>query len=269
MLNLGMILIFAAAAAVSPTPSPAAAPDVCGTGHTNLLAALDRPSVGFSPCAVKPRERVFEMGYAQASGSEGRLATFPQGFLRFGTGPNLELDVIGPAYDVLQAARGGGRSGGFQDSGVGAKYELWHHGAAAMGLDFLYTIPTGAAAFTAGAPEQTVNVDYSAPVSSIFSISSTIGIQNSFAASASGASGRFISGLPSVLITDAWNTRAQAFVEAFGQTRTRPDGVSLFGVDANVQYLLAPQIEVDVGAGRTVTGGAHSHFAGFGFGLRF
>lgn len=251
----------------SPSPSPGPPPDVCGGAQTSLLAALDRPSVGFSPCAVKPRERVFEIGYAQASGGDRRSATFPQGFLRFGAGPNLELDVIGPAYALQATSRG--RTGGFQDSGLGAKYELWHHGGAAMGLDFLYTMPTGAAAFTAGAPEQTVNLDYSAPVSSIFSVSSTLGIQKSYAVSASGASGHFISELPSVLITDAWNTRAQAFVEAFGQTRTRPDGVSMFGVDANVQYLLAPPIEVDVGVGRTVTAGAPSHFAGFGFGLRF
>lgn len=261
-----MILIFAAAATASPSPAPVSA-DVCGAPHTNLLAVLDRPSVGFSPCAVKPGERVFELGYAGASGGDGRSATFPQGFLRFGTGPNLEVDVIGPAYSLQETSLG--RTGGFQDSGLGAKYELWHHGGAAMGLDFLYTMPTGAAALTAGAPVQTVNLDYSAPVSSIVSVSSTLGIQNSFAVSRSGASGRFTSELPSVLINDSWNPRAQAFVEAFGQTRTRPDGGSLFGVDANLQYLLAPQIEVDVGVGRTVTSGAPSHFAGFGFGLRF
>jgi hypothetical protein len=75
--------------------------------------------------------------------------------------------------------------------------------------------------------------------------------------------------LPSVVISDQWNPRAQAYIEAYGQTRTRPDGGAQFGVDVALQYLIAPQLEADVEAGQTANDVARSHYAGFGFGLRF
>lgn len=248
-----MILIFAAATAAAPSPSPAPA-DVCGGARTNVLATLDRPSIGYSPCAVKRGESLFEMGYSNTSGTGGSVAAYPQGFFRFGTGRGLELDAI---------------AGGRSDSGLGAKYEFWHDGSRALAADFLYTAPTGIASLTAGAPTQALNLDYTFPLSSVFSISSTIGAQSSYASALRGTSSRFVSVLPSVVLADQWNPRAQAFVEGFAQTRTRPDGGALFGIDAAVQYLLAPQFEIDLEAGRTITDVNRSHFAGFGFGARF
>lgn len=249
-----MILILAASLATpSPSPSPAAS-DVCGGQHTGLLAALDRPSIGFSPCAVKPGEGLAELGYSNAWGPGGSLATYPQGFVRFGAAPNLELDLI---------------AGGRFDSGFGAKYEFWHGGGRALASDFLYTAPTGAAAFTAGGPTETLNVDYSMSISPVLGFATTVGAQSGFAATRNGNSGRFFNVLPSAVLSDQWNPRAQAFVEAYGQSRTRPDGGALFGMDAAVQYLLAPQLEIDVEAGRTVTDVTRSRYAGFGFGVRF
>lgn len=249
-----MILIFAAAmTAPSPTPSPAPA-DACGAPQTNLLTAMDRPSVGYSACAVKSGEAIVEAGYANASGSGSNVAAYPQGLLRVGTAPGLELDLF--------------ENGRF-DSGFGTKYEFWHDGGRAFAADFLYTVPTGSAAFTAGAPIETLNLDYSAPLSKVFGAAATVGVQSSYAPSLSGISSRFISVLPSVVVTDQWNPRAQAFIEAFAQTRTRPDGGALFGLDAAVQYLLTPQFELDVETGRTITDSARSHYVGIGFGARF
>lgn len=251
--NLGMILILAAAATVTPAPSPPPA-DVCGGAQTSLLAALDRPSIGYSPCAVKRGESLFELGYSNASGPRGNVPAYPQGFFRFGTGRGLELDVI--------------EAGRF-DSGFGAKYEFWHDGDRALAADFLYTAPTGAAAFSAGAPTQTLNADYTFALSSVLSVASTVGVQSDYAAALDGKSSRFSSVLPSVVLTDQWNPRAQAFVEGFAQTRTRPDGGSLFGIDAAVQYLLTARLEIDLEAGRSITDVDRSHYVGFGFGARF
>ena len=251
-----MILIFAALAA-GPTPAPSPSPtadDVCGAAHTDLLAALNRPSIGFSACAVKQREGIAELGYSETAGSGGNLATYPQGFLRFGSARDLELDVI---------------AGGRFDSGFGAKYEFWHDGTHALATDFLYTAPTGAASLTAGGPTQTLNVDYTMPVSSNLSLSSTLGAQSDYASALDGSAGRFFNLLPSAVLSDQWNPRAQAFVEAYRQTRTRPDGGGLFGMDAAFQYLIAPQLEADIEVGRTVTDVNRSHYVGFGFGVRF
>lgn len=256
MPNLGIILIFAAALG-SPAPGPTASPapaDVCGTPHSNLLAVMDRPSIGYSPCSVKPAETLAEFGYANAAGPAGDVPTYPQGFVRFGAVRNLEIDLM---------------DNGHFDSGFGAKYEFWHDGSRALAMDFLYTMPTGSPASTVGAPVETVNVDYTLPLSSVLSVASTVGAQSSYASALDGANGRFMSLLPSVVLSDQWNPRAQAYVEAFAQTRIRPDGGRLFGMDAALQYLLTARVEADVEAGSTATDVAHAHFVGFGFGVRF
>lgn len=249
--NLGIILIFAATIA-SPTPSPT--PDACGGTHTSLLAALNRPSIGFSACAVKTGETIVEAGYANAAAENGLIATYPQGFVRFGASNGWEVDAI---------------AGGRFDSGLGAKYEFWHDGSRALATDFLYTAPTGGKAFTAGGPTETLNLDYSMPLSSRFGLASTLGAQSDYAASLDGGSARFFSMLPSVVLSDQWNPRAQAFIEAFGQTRTRPDGGAQLGWDAALQYLLVPQLEIDAEIGHTANDVTRSHYVGFGFGARF
>lgn len=245
-----MILILAAVA----TPSPSPTPDSCGGAHSALLATLNRPSIGFSACSVKPGDTVAELGYANAAGNTGRVAMYPQGLLRFGAAPNLEIDAI---------------AGGGFDSGAGAKYEFWHDGGRALAADLLYTVPTGTASRTAGSATQTLNLDYSFPFSSRFGFATTLGAQSGYAAALNGSGGRFFSLVPSALVTDQWNPRAQAYIEAYGQTRTRPDGGALFGMDVAVQYLLAPELEIDVETGRTVTDVSRAHYLGFGFGARF
>jgi hypothetical protein len=182
---------------------------------------------------------VAEIGYQNNVGSDTHAPQYPQGFLRFGAARNVELDVF--------------------DSGIGAKYEMWHDSKRAFAADFLYTAPTGASGFTAGGSTETLNLDYSMPIRGNFSVASTVGAQ----------SGRFFSLLPSAVVTDQWSPRAQAFIEAFGQTRTSPQGGSLFGMDAAFQYLLARNLEVDVELGRTSSDGARLHYAGFGFGAKF
>lgn len=243
-----MILIFAAVLA-SPSPQPSTVPaDPCGDAHTNVLATLDRPSIGYSACAVKPGDTLLEAGYANASGAGAPTPTYPQGFLRTGVAPGVELDLL---------------ANGTFDSGLGAKVEFWHDGSRALAMDFLYLAPTGSPAHTAGAPVQTVNLDYSAPISPKFGAAATLGAQSGY------AGGRFFSLLPSVALSDQWNARAQAFVEAFAQTRTRPGGGALFGMDAALQYMLTPRFEADVEAGETTVDGNRSHFAGAGVGVRF
>ena len=267
-MNLGMVLILAVAASPAPAASPAAspAPDPCASaGGTALLSALNRPTIGFSPCAVKPGESVFELGYANQAGDAAQ-ATYPQGNLRFGVVPDLEVDVLGPNYEVT---RGPAAQRGFLDSGIGAKWEAAHDAQSAIGIDFLYTMPSGAAAFTLGAPTATLNFDYSRSLSQHIGFGTTIGLQSAYAASLSGDVHRFAAVVPSAVITDQFNPRAQLYAEAYGQTKIRPDGGALFGLDGGLQYLLTPALEVDVEAGRTITDLARAHYVGAGIGVRF
>ena len=87
-----------ASSAASPSPAPA---DPCG-GPGRLLATANRPTVGFSACAVAPHTAVFELGYQnQVTGTPARgsvQSQVPQNFLRIGVAPRFEIDVDGPNY---------------------------------------------------------------------------------------------------------------------------------------------------------------------------
>ena len=257
--NFGIVLIFGAAIAAAPPPTPAPSPvpdvaDPCGGAHTALLSALNRPTIGFSPCAVKPHETVVEAGYANQSGGQA-VTLFPQGFIRFGASPNLELDVDGP-------------NGKF-DSGFGLKYEFAHDAQHAYALDALYTLPTGSAQYTYGAPSEQLNVDYSGPLTPGTGFGTTFGAAHSATQAIDGHTARTTAFLPSAVVTALLNDRTQLYLESYGSTRLRPDGGSLFGMDGGVQYLISPQLEIDAELGRTVTDVAISHYAGIGFGIRF
>jgi hypothetical protein len=232
-----------------------------------MLATLNRPTIGFSACAVKPHESVWELGYNAVRQADGtRSGVYPQGFIRFGAAPGLELDAIGPNYITQNS--GGMITAGFADSGAGAKYEFFHDGSNVIAFDFLYTVPSGAPAFTAGAPIATLNFDYGRSLSPNAGFATTIGVQSSFAATPNGASSRFASFVPSVAFTIQSNPRTQFYAEAFGQTKIRPDGGTLFGLDGGVQYLLAPNFEIDGEFGETVTDLVRARYFGAGIGLR-
>jgi len=262
-----LLVVVLAAAAAAPSPSPQ--PDPCGGRTTNMLAALNRPTIGFSACAVKPRESVWELGYNNQPQSDGsRVSIYPQGFIRFGAARGLELDIIGPGYAVTRRA-GGGTQRGFLDSGLGGKYEFFQDAADVAAVDLLYSLPTGSQAFTFGAPVATLNLDYGRSLSPVSGFATTVGIQSSYAQDLGGRGARFVSFVPSVAFTTQTNPRTQFYAEAFGQTRIRPDGDTLFGLDGGLQYLLAPQLEIDAELGQTVTDLIRGHYLGVGLGLRF
>jgi Putative MetA-pathway of phenol degradation len=251
---LSPLFLLTALASPLPSPSPVASTDPCGGAHNELLATLNRPTIGFSPCSVKPHDVVIEGGYANQAGGEP-LVIYPQGFIRFGTGDGLEVSLIAP-------------SGNF-DSGFGAKYEFWHNQRAALAIDALYTLPTGAAGLTSGAPAEIVNVDYATTISSRFGAGATIGVLSIAAKGLDGDTQRVTSLLPSLVVTNLWSERAQFYAEAYGSTRLRPDGGTLLGLDGGLQYLVSPEFEVDAEFGRVLTDLSASHYVGFGFGARF
>lgn len=260
----------------SPRPSPSAPPaapgpgDPCGDTHTNLLAALNRPTIGFSACSVKTHDIVAEIGYGNESiraDAPVTSVTYPQGFIRYGLRTNVELDYIGPAYGATSGA--GIQQHGWFDSGVGAKYEFFHDKNDVLGADILYTVPSGSPQFTNGGSSATLNLDVSHNLTSTFSLGATLGLTSTAGAGLDGTTARYTALLPSAVATEQLGTRAQMYAEAYGATRIRPDGGSRFALDGGVQYLLSPQVEIDVEAGRTVTDIAHSRFIGLGFGFRF
>jgi hypothetical protein len=264
--NIGTILILAMSMlASSPAPAPTSTPDPCGTSGMPLLATLNRPTIGYSACAVKRGRSLTEIGYANQFGTTPST-TFPQGFERFGIAPNVELDVIGPAFED-QTVNGRRQLGSFDD-GLGAKFELWHDAAGAAAVDLLATVPTGTQGFGTGAPTQTINLDAGRSITSRFGVAGTLGIQSTAAPENDAGLRRFLTLLPSIAFTEQTGDRAQIYAEAYGTTRLHPDrNGGLFGIDYGVQYLLAPRWEIDVESGTTRTASTRERYVGFGFGI--
>jgi len=241
-------LVCSSSAGAEPSPSPAPTPDTdpCGSPRTDLLATIDRPTVGFSACAVKPGDVIAEFGYAnQSSSATGNADVYPQGFVRFGIAANIEFDVIAPA--------------GHLDSGLGLKYELHHNAAAEEAIDFLYTAPNGALGYSAGTATEALNFDAGTSLGGTWSGGLTVGYQM----------GSVSSVLPSAVVAKQFSPSTQVYVEAFGATRIRQDGGWRVAYDAGVQRLLNDRLEIDVEAGHAVTDQDRSQFVGFGMGLRF
>lgn len=240
-MNLGIVLIFAAA--LPPAPVPTSTPDACGGARTALLAALDRPTVGYSACAVKPGDVVAELGYQQTSAPGSQSTAFPQQLFRYGAARDLEVDLSGPAPGDLS---------------LGMKYQFASGADQAAAIDVIFSAPTGAAAFTSGVPTQTLNLDYSRSLSSTVGLGVTLGLVN--------AAGTALT--PSAVLTQSLGERGQLSAEAFARRPLFTAGQALFGSDAGVQWLLTPAVEADVELGRTASPAGPAHYWGAGLGLR-
>lgn len=236
-----------------------------------LLAALNRPTVGYSACAVPPGSIVLEEGYqneSQGGTSPSVGVTYPQGFERFGIGTGLEVDLIGPSDNRLRA--GHTLATGYSDFGAGFKYELPQHGRFTFALDGLFTAATGNAGFTAGGPTQTVDVDVSYAASPALSFGTTLAGASSAGFTTAGTAARFGYLLPSVVVTEQIPKYFQFYAELVGQSTLAPGRGGHVFTDFGVQKLAGSYVELDLEYAQSFTpvGGARFHYFGIGSGIR-
>lgn len=267
----------APAPSASPLPSPSPSADPCG-GDARLLATLDRPTIGFSACAVAPGTFVFEEGYQnQQQGSGATAATlvqYPQSFTRIGVKPRFEVDVIGPYFNTLSSPDGNGgatRTSGYQDSGIGFKYEFVPKGRWTLAIDGLYTGKNGSPGFTAGGPTETANFDASYAITPAFSAGTTLAYAFTSGANAAGQYSRFNVFLPSLVLTTQLADNYQLYAEYVYASKLAPDLGGRGFFDFGVQHLLGKRFEVDLEQGIAATPDRNLKFnyigVGFGFQL--
>ena len=255
-------------------PSPGAgaktaANDPCG-GPGRLLATLNRPTVGFSACAVPPGSIVLENGYQNQSqgGSSPNVSTFiGQGFQRIGIAQHVELDIVGPNYN--RSRTGSALATGYSDLGLGFKYQLPQNGRFTYGVDGLFTAATGSGGFSAGGPTQTVNLDIAYSASPAVGFATTLaGVSSSILTPGGGE--RFGYFFPSVVVTAQIPNYYQFYAELVGQTKLGPEQGGRIFTDFGVQKLLGPNLELDVeyGISFTPVGGSRFNYIGAGAGVR-
>ncbi len=262
------------------TPAPDLQSDPCG-GNGRLLATLNRPTVGYSACAVPTGAIVLEEGYQNtfAGGPAAQTsAAYPQGFERAGVAPGWELDVIGP--NVNRQRSGSTLTDGYSDMGLGFKYELPQKGRFTFAVDGLLTAATGSGGFSNGGPTQTLNLDVSYAASPALGIGTTLAGAAStgffqpgpFSTSGTLAAVREGYGTfdPSLVVTVQWPNYYQFYAELVGQTKTAPRAGGRLYTDFGLQKLLGPYLEIDgeYGIDFTPIDGSRFNYIGFGAGIR-
>lgn len=259
--------------ATGATPRPIvgadAAADPCG-GPARMLATLNRPTVGYSACALPKGAIVLEEGYQsqfQSGAAASVISAFPQGFERVGVANRLELDLIGPAYNRLRASS---FATGYSDLGLGFKYELPQAGRFTYAVDGLFQAATGTGGFGAGGPTSAVNIDIAYAASPAIGIGTTLAGYSSAGQTAGGATSRYGYFLPSFVVTAQIPNNYQFYAELVGRTKLAPDQGGQLFTDFGLQKLLGPNLEVDgeYGISFTPVGGSRFGYVGLGFGVR-
>lgn len=264
---LGLALVFACVrgAVAQTAPGPTPTPDPCA----GLLAELNRPSIGYSPCAAEAGTDVLELGYQhELLGPQSTLASqtqLGQGFLRFGVAQRLEVDFIGPNLDIQRGALG--EASGLSDSGLGFKYELPPTQRWQIGIDGLYTTPSGATAFTTGNATYTTNLDASYQLTPATSLGATLSLASTGGFGRDGSHARFGAFTPSALVLEQIDGSTQAFVEYVNDSRVAPDAGDRGLLDAGLQHLVGARLEIDVEYGHALTEDAFVRFDYVGAGV--
>ncbi len=260
-----MLALIATALLTASSPSPAPTPDPCG-GEARLLATLNRPTVGFSACAVAAHTVVFEEGYQrEAEGSGETLEQYPQSFTRIGVAPRLELDVIGPAQNRTTTNANG--AAGLQDNGIGLKYELAPESGCVFGFDGLYTTPNGSEAFTAGGYTATANADIACSLTNSFSIGTTQAFESASGSPEAGTFARYALWTPSIVATRQFPRDYQLYFEYVYQSKIAPNAGGRAFVDYGIQHLIGSHLEVDAELGHALTGNPAQTFNYVGAGI--
>jgi hypothetical protein len=251
-------------------PAPQASPpaDPC----TGIAAYVTRPSVTNSACTVAPGDILIENGYQNQTNvgtGAGNLATYPQTYVRLGTAPRIEIDVLPPTVEVQTS--GGPAVSGLSDVGIGARYTFGHRSAFVYGLNVALTEPSGDPAFTAHGPTYTASANFSFAVTSRVSLFSSLILNSLSTLDANGRVVSFGSFTPTLNATYALTSSTTALAEV-SQTSAVSPGLGprrqlLYGF----QQTAGPHVMLDAEAANNwnALAGARYHYVGLGFSYLF
>jgi hypothetical protein len=272
LLVAGVFASRGAAAQAQATPAPAAspAPDPCG-GEARLLATLNRPTIGFSTCAVAKGTIVIEPGYQNSTVTgigAGNAVQYPQALTRIGVADRFEFDVVTPNY--MRVSSGGAYTQGYSDSGLGFKYEFAPKTKFNYGIDGIVTVASGTNGFSGGAPGYTANLDVAYALSPAMALGSTLAFQSLSGFTAGGSRSRYGAFAPSAVVTAQLPGFFQLYAEYVYTSQIGPGMGSRSTVDYGVQKLLGRNLEVDLELGQALNtiGGARLRYIGAGLGIQ-
>ncbi len=265
----------AATAAVSDTTPAAPSVDSCA-GPTALLSVLDRPTISDSVCSVKKNKAFIELGYTyqMETGNEFQtLSTLPQPEIRYGAGHNIELKLFPPNYihQSLDRVNRTAIRNGYNDAGLGAKYEFGYGEKWGIATDTAVTFASGSRYFSANGTGVTLNGILAYNVNEDIGVGLQIGLSHLFSPAYAAQETMLTM---DIVLTDQLNRitgNLQLYAECYSTIDImRGTGITSF-VDAGMQYLLSQNIEIDLEAGHNLTDLPYHNttYVGFGTGLEF
>ena len=247
------------------------------SGSSALLGLLDRPTVGDSSCVVPQGTTVLEAGatLGRLTGAPGgTLDTAPNLELRFGLPDNSEFVWLPPDFQYQRSDASGDAPAqtlrGFGPTTLGIKHEIGYSAHWQWTAEALATLPSGGRLFGSDGVGGAVNGIVSYSSSGPFGASLMLGVSSETDPTAAGG-GRYQSLNPDLVATWQSSDRLQFYAEVYGQSHAGYGQGWGSDADGGLQYLLAPDIEVDLEAGVRLQGnlGGFSHYVGAGIGLMF
>jgi len=233
------------------------------TGDNNMLAIIDRPSVGYSPCTVGNKILYIESGYSyQILTPSAYGHNLPQTEMRFGIMNNTEIEFFPPNYfeqsNPSQSA--------LSATTLGLKHVFYFDSHQMITGQGYVTPPSGNQYFGTTNTSFIINGIYGYNFDSGFSFVTTLGVAANAAPIANPAKNYYTFnpiidlGLP---ITE----KIAAYLEVYSQSKTALDqgwGVSM---DGGLIFLAEKNLTFDVSAGQRMSGylGGMDHYFGAGF----
>lgn len=234
----------------------------------SFLAVINRPTASDSPCTVTEGSYALEAGGQMLALSKGNGTGYivPQAELRFGLASKNEFYVLLPSLSSQSSPQ----TTGFTASGLGLKHELWSSEKAIFSVDYFLILPGTSAAFGSRQGGALINGVFGFSLPNHFSLSGVLGAGMQSEPTAVGGAGYFTVN-PDIVL--AWNPYKpfQVFGEAYGQTNTGPGQGAGYNLNTGIQYLITPNVEVDIEGGVRLTGGLgdFERYVGMGFGILF
>lgn len=233
----------------------------------SLIAIVDRPTIGDSPCVVPYGKIVLEQGYQyQKLPQTGYGQNFPQAALRLGLPKHSELVVVLP-NEIKQTIT---PHSGLTASTVGIKHEMGFSENWTATLESLLTLPSGSDNFGSHGLGAAFNGIFSYNLTSQLNLTFMLGVTSDTQSDNDGGQ-RFNSINPDLVMSWSPIETISLYGEIYGQSKMGPGQGSGFNMDTGIIYLLTKNITIDLEWGHHVSG-VYSNFEqyiGAGFAIIF
>ncbi len=253
-------------------PNIALADAVPADPCASLLAVLNRPTNANSVCVAKSWQSIIEMGtqYSKSYPNQGHEYNFPDAELRLGLPAGNELNVQLPNY-IAAYPKDEAAVFGYTATVLGYKHQFEPQGPLVLGMESLFTLPSGDSNFGSEGLGITVNGLLNYNITQSTALALMLGYSSLTTAANVAEGKRYNSITQDVVLSWLATDNLQFYAEVYGETKTSAENDAGYNADAGIQYLITPDIEVDIEYGQRLSGqlGNFSHYYGMGGGIRF